>query len=66
MTLQALREKIGNDATFFRILTTWTAKYRYGNGTTEEFIALAEQISGLDLDNFFQVWLYTPGKPTTW
>jgi aminopeptidase N len=66
MTLQALREKIGNDDTFFRILKTWTARYRYGTATTAEFTALAEQVSGLDLDEFFRVWLYTPGKPTTW
>jgi aminopeptidase N len=66
MTLQALREKINNDATFFRILTTWTSTHKYGTGTTPQFTALAERISGLDLDNFFRVWLYTPGKPTTW
>ena len=40
MTLQALREKIGDDP-FFRILRTWTAEHRYGTATTEEFIALA-------------------------
>ena len=28
-----------------------------------EFIALAEQISGQDLDALFETWLYTPGKP---
>jgi aminopeptidase N len=66
MTLQALREKINNDATFFKILTTWTSTHKYGTGTTPEFTALAEQVSGLDLGNFFRVWLYTPGKPTTW
>jgi len=22
--------------------------------------------SGQDLDHFFQVWLYTPSKPTSW
>jgi aminopeptidase N len=66
MTLQALREKINNDATFFKILTTWTAEHKYGNGTTAEFTALAEKVSGLDLDNFFKVWIYSPGKPTTW
>jgi aminopeptidase N len=65
MTLQALREKIGDDA-FFRILKTWTAKYRYGNATTKDFIALSEQISHQDLTNFFNVWLYTAGKPTSW
>src|SRR4051812_24082989 len=65
MTLQALREKIGDDA-FFRILKAWTAKYRYGNATTQQFIALSEQISGQDLEHFFDVWLYTPKKPETW
>jgi aminopeptidase N len=66
MTLQALREKIDNDDTFFEILRTWTADHKYDTATTEEFIALSEQISGLDLSNFFQVWLYTPEKPTSW
>jgi aminopeptidase N len=66
MTLQALREKIGDDDTFFRILKTWTSTHEHGNGTTAEFTALAERISGLDLGAFFQTWLYTPRKPTTW
>ena len=65
MTLQALREKIG-DADFFEILRTWAAENQYGNVTTPEFIALAEQISGQDLDHFFDVWLYQPEKPTSW
>jgi aminopeptidase N len=65
MTLQALREKIGDDA-FFRILRNWTAEHRYGNATTAQFIDLAERISGQDLSAFFQTWLYTAGKPTSW
>jgi aminopeptidase N len=65
MTLQALREKIG-EGPFFQILRTWAADHRYGTGTTEEFIALSEQISGRDLSDFFRVWLYTPEKPTSW
>jgi aminopeptidase N len=65
MTLQALREKIG-DAAFFQILRTWYAEHKHGTATTQEFIDLSEQISGQDLSNFFQVWLYTAGKPTTW
>jgi aminopeptidase N len=65
MTLQALREKIG-DEKFFRILRTWTAQHRHGNGSTEQFMALSEQISGQQLDDFFQTWLFTPSKPTTW
>ena len=28
-----------------------------------QFIALAERVSGQDLDDFFQTWLFTPAKP---
>jgi aminopeptidase N len=65
MTLQALREKVGELA-FFQIMRRWAADNRYGNVTTAEFIALSEQLSGIDLDNFFDVWLYQPDKPITW
>ena len=65
MTLQALRTKIG-DGPFFEILRTWAAEHRHGNGTTEQFIALSERVSGRNLGQFFQTWLYTPQKPTSW
>jgi len=65
MTLQALREKVG-DGVFFKIMRDWAADHRYGNVTTQQFIALAEQDSGLQLDHFFNVWLYQPEKPTSW
>ena len=65
MTLQALRKKIG-DTVFFRLLRDWATQNRYGNVTTAEFIALAEQESGMDLQHFFDVWLYQPDKPTSW
>ena len=65
MTLQALRQKIGDDD-FFRILRRWAAENRYGNVTTPQFIALSEQVSGMQLDHFFDVWLFQPGKPTSW
>ena len=64
MTLQALRNEVG-DQDFFRILRTWAARKAGGNGTTGQFIALAERISGEQLDNLFDVWLFTPGKPTS-
>ena len=65
MTLQALRVKIG-DAVFFPMMRKWYADNRNGNVTTEDFMALAESESGQQLDAFFDVWLYTPGKPTSW
>jgi aminopeptidase N len=65
MTVQALRHKVGDD-TFFQIMRTWVQENRYGNVTTPQFIALAETISGMDLEHFFDVWLYQPQKPTSW
>jgi aminopeptidase N len=65
MTLQALREKIG-DGPFFQILRTWAAQHRHANASTADFIALAEQVSGRDLDGFFHAWLYAARKPASW
>jgi aminopeptidase N len=65
MTLHALRVKVG-DATFFDILRSWYRENRNGNVTTADFVELAERKSGQQLDQFFNVWLYTPGKPTSW
>ena len=64
MTLAALRHRLG-DATFFRILQTWTAQHRYGNATTAQFMALSNKISGQDLTDFFRTWLFTKSKPAT-
>jgi aminopeptidase N len=65
MTLQALREKVG-DMTFFQLLRAWAAQNRYGNVTTPQFIALAEQMSGMDLTHFFDVWIFQDAKPVSW
>ena len=62
MTLQVLRNQVG-DRDFFRILRAWAARKAGGNGTTGQFIALAERISGQQLDELFETWLFTAGKP---
>ncbi|GAA5018129.1 hypothetical protein GCM10023258_04750 [Terrabacter aeriphilus] len=62
MTLHQLRLTVGDEA-FFTILRTWARTHRYGNGTTGQFIALAERVSHRQLDAFFDTWLRTPGKP---
>ncbi len=61
---QALRLDIG-DADFFRLLTRWTARQSGGNVRTGEFIALAERVSGEQLDAFFTAWLNTPKPQST-
>lgn len=62
MTLEALRRKVGN-RDLNEILRRWATTKRYGNGTTRQFIRLAENVSGRELDPFFRTWLYTPAKP---
>jgi aminopeptidase N len=62
MTLQALREKIG-DLAFFQLLKNWAQQNRFGNVTTAQFIALAEKTSGQDLTQFFKVWIFQAEKP---
>jgi aminopeptidase N len=62
MTLHALRQVVG-DTAFFQILEEW-ATSRAGEAViTEEFIALAEELSGRQLDDLFQTWLFTPERP---
>jgi hypothetical protein len=49
------------DETFFRILRRWGSRERLG--TTADFIALAERLSDQELDELFDAWLFTAGKP---
>ncbi len=62
LAVHALRVAVGDDA-FFRILKQWTQTKRYSDASIEEFIALSEQVSGQQLDELFQTWLFTRGKP---
>jgi aminopeptidase N len=61
-TLHALRLKVG-DETFFTILRTYFARYGGSHAHTEDFVAIAEELSAQDLQVFFQGWLYDPVPP---
>ena len=60
--LHMLRHVVG-DSTFFQILRTYGQTYAYSNAITEDFKAICEQVSGMDLDWFFDEWVYAPGHP---
>ena len=62
LTLHALRLQVGDEA-FFAVLREWTGHFHNGNATTEDFVALAEEVSGESLDAFFAAWLSEPGLP---
>jgi aminopeptidase N len=62
LTLHALRVKVGDDI-FFEILKTYYQRYQGGNVNTADFIATAEDVSGMELDAFFELWLYSDTLP---
>jgi aminopeptidase N len=61
-TLHALRLEVGDEA-FFEILRTYVEQYSYENATTEDFIAIAEEVSGEELGELFNAWLFAGGVP---
>jgi aminopeptidase N len=62
LTLHALRLEVGDEA-FFKILPAYFKRYKDGNATTDDFIAVAEEVSGKDLAAFFDGWLYSEKIP---
>ena len=62
MAVEALRQEIGTKP-LLRVLRQWTRDHRHGSATIKQFIALAERVSGRDLDPLFRRWLYQRGKP---
>jgi hypothetical protein len=63
MTLHELRLEIG-DQDFFRLARRWTQVNSGQLVTTDEFIRLAERVSGEQLDDLFETWLFSPEQPS--
>ncbi|MBN9745534.1 MULTISPECIES: M1 family metallopeptidase [Amycolatopsis] len=62
MAVQALRTTVGDQA-FFSILQQWQTAKAGKAAVIPDFIALAEKVSGKPLQELFQTWLFTKGKP---
>ena len=62
MAVQALRNRIG-EADFWSLLRRWTTDHRGSSATVAEFRALAELVSGEELDGFFDAWLHSTSAP---
>ena len=62
--LHMLRGIMG-DEVFFDVLYTYSTsqQFQYQNATTEQFQAICENVSGLDLDYFFSEWIYEEFYP---
>ncbi len=62
--LHMLRHVVG-DSVFFEILHSYASNdsLAYAAATTEDFQAVCEDVSGLDLNDFFQQWIYGENYP---
>jgi aminopeptidase N len=60
--LHALRLTVGDDE-FFEVLRRWAAENTFESRTTDDFLALAADVTGRDLDAFWQDWLFATDLP---
>ncbi len=60
MALTTLKNTLGQEL-FWRVLQTYYARYQFKHPRTEDFIAVAEEISGQQLDWFFDQAVYGDG-----
>ncbi len=63
LLLHALRLEMGSDDLFFAFTRAYPTRYANSNAGRDELIALAEEISGQDLDDFFDAWLFDTTLP---
>ena len=66
--LHMLRRQLG-DTIFQNIVRSFYDTYKGKNADTKDLQAIAEKVSGKNLDQFFRQWLYTAGIPyllTNW
>ncbi|MBZ5738116.1 M1 family metallopeptidase [Nocardioides mangrovi] len=59
---EKLRGKIGNDA-FWQLVQQWPQSQPDANVDRAGFAAMAEELSGQDLGDFFETWLTSPTWP---
>jgi aminopeptidase N len=61
-TFEAIREILGDDATFKAMMRRWLTEHAYGSATTEDFVALVKRTDparAARWTEFFRQWLYT-------
>ena len=56
LAMHSLRLKVG-DEKFFSILQTYFKRYKNSHADSDDFEAIATEVSGQNLDSFFKAWL---------
>jgi aminopeptidase N len=54
-----MRQQVGDKA-FYEILRTYFEQYRYGVAYPQNLMAVAEQVSGQDIDPLYEEWILGP------
>jgi aminopeptidase N len=52
----ALRQEVG-DETYFKIMQTYFAEYKYKIAQPDDLFAIIEQVSGRDVESLVETWL---------
>ncbi|MDH2901820.1 MAG: M1 family aminopeptidase [archaeon] len=60
--LNGIRGVVGDDI-FFKAIKNYVAKHKNSNVETTDFRKVLEEVSGQDLEYFFDQWVYSPGFP---
>jgi len=61
--LHVLRHEVNNDELFFNIMNTFQIAFKDSTATGEDFRMIAEEVTGMDLEQFFAQWYYGEGYP---
>ena len=61
--VHTLRHEIQNDELFFDVLNTFQTDFTDSTATGEDFKNTAEEVTGMDFDQFFDQWYYGEGYP---
>jgi hypothetical protein len=56
----ALRQRVG-DATYLRIMQTYLQRYKYRIATPEDFLAVAQEVSGQSVADLYDKWILGAG-----
>jgi len=59
--LHMLRWEVG-DSSFFNILRKYYETYKFSNASISDFKSISEEVSGRNLDKFFDQWVYSKGQ----
>ncbi|MFI8001640.1 M1 family metallopeptidase [Streptomyces sp. NPDC086010] len=63
MVVHRIRQEMDDDPAFFRLVRGWLEEHRYGNASTADFTAYAEEASGRDLTEIWDTWLDGRSRP---